>query len=62
MLFGIILFSGTLGGAFGPVMAGRAFDVTGSYRLVFLVLTALTLIGFVLIVLLRPIKALPIRR
>jgi MFS family permease len=50
LLFGIILFSGTLGGAVGPVMAGRTFDVTGSYRLVFLVLSVLTLIGFVLMI------------
>lgn len=57
LLFGIILFSGTLGGAVGPVMAGRAFDITGSYRLVFLVLSVLTIIGFVLMNLLRPIGA-----
>ncbi len=56
LLFGIILFSGTLGGAVGPLMAGRTFDVTGSYRMVFLVLSVLTLIGFVLIILLRPIR------
>jgi MFS family permease len=57
VLFGIILFSGTLGGAIGPVMAGRTFDVTGSYRLVFLVLSVLTLIGFLLIIWLRPVGA-----
>lgn len=57
LLFGIILFSGTVGGAVGPLMAGRAFDVTGSYRVVFLVLSALTLIGFVLMITLRPIGA-----
>jgi MFS family permease len=56
VLFGIILFSGTLGGAFGPLMAGRVFDVTGSYRLVFFALCGLTLIGFVLMMLLRPIR------
>ena len=48
LLFGIILFSGTLGGAVGPLMAGRTFDLTGSYQVVFLVLSVLTLIGFVL--------------
>ena len=57
VLFGIILFSGTLGGAVGPLMAGWTFDVTGSYRLVFLVLSVLTLIGFGLMMLLRPIGA-----
>ena len=56
VLFGIILFSGTLGGAFGPLMAGRVFDVTGSYRMVFFALCGMTLIGFVMMMLLRPIR------
>jgi len=55
LLFGIILFSGTLGGAVGPLMAGWTFDVTGSYRMVFLALCGLILIGFGLMVMLRPI-------
>ena len=53
LLFGIVLFSGTLGGALGPLMAGRLFDITGSYRLVFLILTVLAVIGFILITTLR---------
>jgi MFS family permease len=56
LLFGIVLFCGTLGGAFGPLMAGHAFDVTGNYRLVFFVLTALAVIGFVLVTLLQPMR------
>jgi len=56
LLFGIILFSGTLGGAIGPLMAGWTFDVTGSYRMVFLVLAGLTLIGLGLMMVLRPIS------
>jgi len=54
VLFGMVLASGTLGGAAGPLMAGRVFDVTGSYRIAFLVLTLLAVIGFVLITLLQP--------
>jgi len=54
LLFGIVLFSGTLGGALGPLMAGHIFDLTGSYRLVFLILTAMALVGFILITTLRP--------
>jgi MFS family permease len=54
VLFGMVLASGTLGGAAGPLMAGRAFDVTGNYRIAFLVLTLLAVIGFVLITLLQP--------
>lgn len=56
VLFGIVLFSGTIGGAIGPLMAGRTFDVTGSYQIVFLVLTGVAVLGFVLITLLRPLR------
>jgi len=53
LLFGIVLFSGTLGGAIGPLMAGRIFDLTESYRLVFFILTAMAVFGFILITTLR---------
>jgi MFS family permease len=55
LLFGIVLFSGTLGGAIGPLMAGHIFDLSGSYRLVFLILTAMAVIGLILITTLRPL-------
>ena len=54
LLFGIVLFSGTIGGAIGPLLAGYTFDVTGSYQMVFLVLSGLAGVGLVLISLLRP--------
>ena len=54
LLFGLVLAGGTIGGAMGPLLAGRAFDLTGSYRMVFWALTALVVMGFILIVLLRP--------
>ena len=56
LLFGIVLAGGTVGGAMGPVLAGRAFDVTGTYRVVFWVLTALVAMGFILIMFLRPLS------
>ena len=55
-LFGTILFSGTIGGSVGPLLTGYLFDVTGSYRIAFLLLTALSVTGFLLIVFLRPPK------
>lgn len=54
LLFGLVLFSGTIGGTVGPVLAGRMFDVTGSYQGVFWVLIGLALSGLVLITLLKP--------
>ena len=43
-----------MGGAIGPLMAGRIFDLTGSYQLVFLILTAMAIVGIILIATLRP--------
>ena len=55
LLFGLVLFSGTLGGSIGPLLTGYIFDVTGSYRAAFLVLTALVASGFTLMAFLRPL-------
>jgi MFS family permease len=54
LLFGLVLFSGTIGGTIGPVLAGRMFDVTGSYQGVFWLLIGLALSGLVLITWLKP--------
>jgi len=55
---GVILGSGTLGatigGAIGPVVAGRIFDVTGSYQLAFIICIILSVIGLVAASLLKP--------
>lgn len=55
-IFGTVLFFGTLGGALGPVLAGMAFDQTGSYHLVFGGLGGLACVGLMLIATLRPIS------
>ena len=52
-ILGIVAFSVTLGGAIGPLLAGRIFDITGSYNLAFLVCTVLSVIALVLAMLLR---------
>jgi len=54
LLFGIVIFSSTLGGATGPFMAGYIFDVTHSYKLVFLILAVLCIIALALTASLRP--------
>ena len=49
VLFGIIACGGTVGGAIGSVLAGRIFDITGSYNPVFWICAALGVVGLVLI-------------
>lgn len=54
-LFGMVMFNGTIGGAFGPFLAGYIFDVTGSYGAAIWTCMLLAALGFVLITLLKPI-------
>ncbi len=53
-LFGITMFSGNFGGALGPVMAGYVFDITGAYAGAIWICTAIAILGFVLVALLKP--------
>lgn len=55
-ILGVVLFLGAMGGGIGPVVTGLIFDVTDSYRLAFLILLALSLVGLTLSVLLKPIN------
>ena len=57
VLFGIVLFSGNCAGAISPILAGRIFDVTGSYRSVFSILSVVALIGLALVTQLKPIQS-----
>jgi MFS family permease len=54
VLFGVVGFSGTVGGAIGPFLAGHIFDVTSSYQLVFFILTGVSIVGLILLSLLKP--------
>ncbi len=54
-IFGIAYFWGTLGGAVGPVVAGRIFDVYQSYSLDFWLLTGLAVLGAALMLGVRPV-------
>ncbi len=56
VLFGIVAFSGTIGGAIGPFVAGYIFDITAGYSLAFWLATLVSTLGLMLIVLLKPIK------
>ena len=48
-VFGTVLFFGTLGGSVGPILAGLAFDLFGSYMPAFAVLLVFAGLGIVLV-------------
>lgn len=54
-IFGIVVFSGTVGGAIGPVIAGKMFDLSGNYNGVFTMITIAACVSFGLMLLLKPI-------
>jgi MFS family permease len=47
--FGAVIFFGTIGGALGPVLAGRVFDATGGYGWAFASLTVMAVVGLGLV-------------
>jgi len=56
-IFGLTAFASGIGGAIGPIVAGRLFDLTNSYLLAFTVMAVLSAVSLVLAVLLkRPVK------
>jgi MFS family permease len=54
VLFGTVIFSTTIGGALGPFLAGYLFDVTNTYRVVFLTLAGTSLAALLLTATLTP--------
>lgn len=56
-VFGLVYFWGTLGGAIGPVVAGRIFDVQHSYASDFWLLAGLATLGLLLMLRVRPVIA-----
>ncbi len=56
LLFGTVLFSGTIGGSIGPVLAGYIFDETAKYNLAFWLCLLISIIGLTLFLLLKPME------
>jgi len=52
-ILGMIAFN-TAFGAIGPLIAGRIFDVSGSYQLGFLAAAILCVLGLILVLFLKP--------
>jgi MFS family permease len=55
LILGIVIFSSTIGGAIGPLLAGHLFDLTRSYQAVFYILAALCISGWILTASLKPV-------
>lgn len=56
VIFGIVTCATTIGGAAGPVTAGYIFDITGSYGMVFLILTGMSIAGLIAAITLKPTR------
>lgn len=52
-IYGLVNACGATGAAIGPLLAGHIFDLTSSYRIPFLIVAGLSIIGLILIVSLR---------
>jgi MFS family permease len=44
-ILGMMIFTSTIGGATGPLLAGYVFDFTGRYRVVFWALPLISTVG-----------------
>ncbi len=58
-IMGLLLLTATIGGLASPIIAGRIFDVTGSYRLAWQILALITLPATPLMLLTRPPQTPP---
>ena len=56
IIYGIVTFASSIGGALGAVTAGYVFDITQSYGIVFLVLTGMCLTGLFATIPLKPVN------
>ncbi len=53
-ILGVVLFMGTPGGIISPILAGWIFDIIGNYQLAFWICFAFSVVGLIMISLLRP--------
>ncbi|MBW1699290.1 MAG: MFS transporter [Deltaproteobacteria bacterium] len=54
-IYGSIFISGAIGGAFGPVLIGYLFDVTGNYAIPFTVCFGISIFSLLALVALKPL-------
>jgi MFS family permease len=58
LIYGVIHIGFTAGAALGPFITGLIFDLTGSYQMAFLLCIAVSVIGIIMVAVLRPTKRL----
>ena len=61
LIYAVIGLGFTAGGAIGPLITGYIFDTTESYRLAFGICAALSFVGLILIIILKPTKKLGVK-
>lgn len=54
VLFGIVAFSGTVGGSLGPILTGYVFDLTAGYNIAFWLFTLTNIAALALLISLKP--------
>ena len=54
VIFGIVMFLGSLGATLGPWLTGWFYDLMGAYDTAFLVVTGLSVLGFLMALALKP--------
>jgi len=56
LLLGSVIFSGTIGGAIGPLLGGHLFDLTKTYDVLFIILAAASLSALIITITLAPTR------
>ena len=54
-IYGSVFLTGAIGGAFGPVLIGYLFDISGSYTLAFMVCLSISILGVGALAVLKPV-------
>jgi predicted MFS family arabinose efflux permease len=57
LIFGVVSVGHTMGAAVGTFLAGYFYDITGGYQLTFLICGVTSVIGLVLVLVVRPVKS-----
>ena len=58
-ILGFLLFGSSIGGAIGPFLAGRIFDITSSYQIAFLTCVSAGVFSLISVLFLRSVHMFP---